>query len=380
MKIALVHDGIFCRAGGERVLLCFHQAFPEAPIYTSIYDPQATYPEFKNCDIHTSYFQKIAKTEKQFKRLFYPFAISAMKRLDLSKYDIILISTTHCGKYIHVSPDSLVIAYCHTPFRLAWDPESYDLYANAKGIKKFVLKRFINRLRTIDYKFAQRPDQYIANALEVTQRIRNAYQFSEKIPVIHPSIDCGKYHIESETDDYYLVVSRLEKYKRVDLVIDTFNKLNIPLKIVGRGVEKEKLLSIAGSNIQFIEGVDDAELATLYARCKALIFPQHEDYGLTPLESCASGRPVIAYKKGGVLETMIPYQNDARTSTAVFFNEQTVESLSEAIQQFEKLSFDPAFIRRHAEKFDNHIFIEQIRSFVTNYYHQNRKKLINNLL
>ncbi len=373
MKIALVHDGIFCKAGGERVLLSMHQAFPEAPIYTSIYDPDASFPEFKNCDIRTSGFQKIAKTEKQFKRLFYPFAISAMKRMDLSQYDVILISTTHCGKYIHAGPDSLVIAYCHTPFRLAWNPESYDLYANAKGLKKFILNKLINRLKKIDYQFAQRPDHYIANATEITQRIRNAYHFKKEIPVIHPSIDCNRYHIESTIDDYYLVVSRLEKYKKADLVIDTFNKIKKPLKVVGRGVEKKKLVSKAGPNIEFIEGVDDHELARIYARCRALIFPQHEDYGLTPLECCASGRPVIAYGNGGVLETMIPFKDDSRKSTAVFFNEQNTECLAEAIVLFEKLSFDPAFIRQHAEKFDNRIFIEQIRNFVTDYYHRHRK-------
>ncbi len=364
MKIALVHDGIFTRGGAERVLLNFHKAFPDAPIYTSMYDPDNSYSEFLNCDIRTSWFQKIAKNEDQFKKRFYPFCIFAMHSLDLSEYEVILITSTNCAKYVRVCPKALMITYCFTPFRLAWNPGSYKIYEKSKGIKRTLLNLIIQRLKKIDYQHAQRTDIFIAMTKETSERIKENYKYYKKIHIMPPSIDCSKYYISNDIDDYYLVVSRLERYKKVDLVINTFNKINRKLIIVGRGVEKEFLKSISNANITFLEGIEDKGLSKLYSKCKALIFPQHEDYGLTPLEANASGRPVIAYHKGGIVETMKPVITDSKKSTAIFFSDHTVESLTDAIMKFEKLEFDSQYIRRYAEKFDNRIFIKTVRNFV----------------
>ncbi|MGE5411746.1 MAG: glycosyltransferase [Clostridiales bacterium] len=373
MKIALVHDGIYCRAGGERVLLNFHNAFPDAPIYTAMYAPEDTFPEFKKCDIRTTWFQKIASNEVQYKKYYYPFCIWAMKSLDLSEYDVLLMTTTHCAKYVKASSRTLVVAYCFTPFRLAWNPESYTLYSNSKGVKRIALNMLIDRLKTIDYRKAQRPDRYIAMTQETRNRLIAAYDIRSDIDIINPPINVNKYRLSANPQNYYLVVSRLEKYKKVDLVIEAFNKLGYELKIIGRGTEKEHLKRIAHSNITFIEGISDFELAEYYSNCKAFIFPQFEDYGLTPLEAIASGRPVIAYNKGGVLETMLPYEHPEKPFTAVFFDEQTVDSLMNAVHKLENLKYDTSFIRNHSEKFHDTLFEERIKEYIVALYNERSK-------
>ena len=371
MKIALVHDGIFCRGGGERVLLNMHHAFPNAPIYTSIYDRNNSYREFKGCNIKTTWFQKIASNEKMFKSLFFPFGMFSMQSHDFSKYDIILATTTHCAKYINFSSRTLVMNYCFTPFRLAWNPETYTLYSHSKGLKKILLNFIINFLKKNDFYYSQKTSNYIAMTNETSGRIKSCYKIKNKITIINPPINTKKYYVSSNVGDYYLVVSRLEKYKKVDLVINTFNRLGYKLKIVGSGVEKKYLKSISLDNIEFVENISDKELAHLYSKCKAFIFPQHEDYGLTPLEANASGRPVIAYAKGGVKTTMIPYDIFKKNSfTAIFFNKQTVESLLSAIEFFEDNygMIDCEFIRKNAEKFDDLIFINSIRKYIHDQY------------
>jgi len=376
MRIALVHDGIFCRGGAERVLLNFCKAFPNAPIYTSIYDRLNTYPEFSNYDVRTTWIQKIVPREKWYKRTFFPLGLYAMQSHDFSDYDVVLAATTNSAKYIQIHSSALVINYCFTPFRLAWNPNSYNLYCNSKGFKRYFLDVIISRIRQIDLKYSKRADQYIAMTYETSKRLRKAYNPKNTISIINPSIDVKKYFISDEVEDYYLVVSRLEKYKKVDLVINAFNKLGYRLIIVGSGIEKENLLKIAKTNIEFIEGIDDSELSSLYSKCKAFIFPQHEDYGLTPLEANASGRPVIAYNKGGIESTMIPFDemNPKLPFTALFFDEQNDESLIEAVNKLITLKENTGFIREHAMKFDDDIFIEKIKLFIDEHYHQHKKK------
>lgn len=364
MNIAIVHDELMRRGGAEQVVLCFHKAFPQAPIYTMAYQPNHTYPEFKNCDIHTSLFQKVVSNEKSMKKLFFPFGVIAMKLLDLTKFDVILISSTYAAKYVKISPNALVINYCYTPFRLAWNPESYAEYNNTSGLKRIIFNSIINILRKIDFKAAQRTDYFIAMTNETKDRIQKAYLPTNKIELIKPPVDCNKFYISSEIKDYYLVVSRLEYYKKVDLVIEAFNKLGYPLIIVGKGSKESELKKMAKPNIVFKNGLSNEDIAKLYAKCKAFIFPQHEDYGITPLEANASGRPVIAYGQGGVLDTMIPYTNDSNIATALFFEKQEVDYLIEAVLLSENIKFNSNFIRHHAEKFHEDIFVDEIKTFV----------------
>ena len=368
--MALVHDGIFCKGGAEKVLLNMHRAFPNAPIYTSIYNPEKSYPEFKECDIRTSWLQSILSTEKIYKNTFLFLGVRAMQSHDLSDYDVILASTTHCAKYVRTSKTNLVINYCYTPFRLVWNPNSYKRYQKAKGLHKYLFDKVITQLKKIDFKYAQRANNYIAMTAETAERIRNNYQIKDKIEIINPSIDTSRYYIAENTEDYYLIVSRLEKYKKVDLAINAFNKLGKPLKIVGRGMESERLKKEANNNIEFLGGVSQEKLIELYSKCKALIFPQHEDYGLTPLEANACGRPVIAYGKGGIETTMVPYNQSKQDNafTAVFFPEQNIDSLINAIKTCETLNIDMNYIRKNAEKFDDSKFIYQIREYINKEY------------
>jgi glycosyltransferase involved in cell wall biosynthesis len=373
MKIAIVHDDLVRKGGAEQVALSFCYAFPEAPVYTLAYDAENTYPEFKPFDIRVSWFGRLVKNEVAMKRYYFPLGVMAMQQMDLTQYDVILQSTTHCAKYVKVSPDALVITYCHNPFRLVWSSESYESVQSAGALKKQILSKIIATLKSIDLKAAQRTDWFVTNAREVVKRIHTAYQPAREITVINPPVKCKNFYVASSVGDYYLVVSRFESYKKVDLVIDAFNEMpDKKLVIVGRGSREKELKQSAGKNITFLSGLGAEDLARLYANCIAFIFPQLEDYGITPLEANASGRPVIAYGKGGVLDTMIPYTNNALKATAIFFDKQTKDDLKSAIKKLDGLDFDPQFIRKHAESFDEHCFVEKIRAYVIGKYLENK--------
>ena len=365
MKVALVHDGLFCRGGGEKVLLLFQEAFPEAEIFTSIYDPNGTYDELKDSIIHTTWFNRIAKNEEEYKRRFFPLAIIAMRQLDLSDYDVVLMATTHCSKYVKFSKDASVFAYTFTPFRLAWNPESYSLYSDSKGLIKLALRMVVGLLKRIDRYYSKQIPNFIAMTEETKTRLEKAYHPKQAIPIVNPPINVSDYYVSEGSGDYYLVVSRLEKYKMVDLVVKAFNGNDRKLIVVGSGVEKERLMEMASDNVEFRQGVPYDELAQLYSDARGLIFPQHEDYGLTPLEAAASGCPVIGYGRGGILDTMVPFNgSNERESTALLFQDQTKSSLLEALDRFENLNFNKSFIRRHAEKFHKDKFIKQIQTLV----------------
>lgn len=366
MRLALVHDALFCRGGAERVLLNMHKAFPNAPIYTSIYNPKTCYPEFQKCDIRTSWLQSVLQSEKAYKNTFFFLGVYAMQSHDLSEYDVILASTTHSAKYINAGSTNLVINYCYTPFRLVWNPNSYTKYENSNGLFRVVFDTIINKLKKLDYEYAQRANKYLAMTEETAGRIKDNYKIKSKIDLIPPSIDTNGYYISDKIDNYYLLVSRLEKYKKVELAIDAFNKLGIPLVIIGRGMEEERLQKKAKKNIIFMGSVPQKKLVEFYSKCNALIFPQHEDYGLTPLEANACGRPVIAYGKGGIETTMVPYIDNQKGNqfTAVFFSKQNVDSLINAIKSFEALDVDSCFIRKNAEKFDDKVFIKKLKQFI----------------
>lgn len=355
-----------CRAGGEQVALCFHKAFPDAPIYTQCYQSELTFPEFKECDIRTTWLQNVARTDDLMKKLFFPLGVWAMESHDLTEFDVVLMSGTHCAKYVKVRPDALVISYSFTPFRLAWEPQSYAQYSEAGPLKRTAFDVVLARLRKLDYSFGQRPDFYVGMTDETAERLRVTYGVQNPIEIINPPVNASKFHVSAQPKTYFLVVSRLEYYKKVDLVIDAFNELGYPLVVVGKGVKADEIKARANSNVTFMSGLSAEELADVYAGCRAFIFPQHEDYGITPLEANAAGRPVIAYGTGGVLATQLPVQQDVSKATALFFAEQTTESLIDAVKRFEVIEdeFDSAFIRTHAEKFDESLFIKRIQEFV----------------
>jgi len=360
MKVAIIHDDLMRRGGAEQVALSMMKAFPDADLYTLCYQPALTYPEFKNYSIKTSLYQHLVKTEKWMKWLFFPFGILSMKLLNVKGYDVVIISSTFCAKYASVDKNARIFIYTYTPFRLAWNPASYKEYNESKGLYRILLKAVIRCLQWIDKHEAQKGHYHIGMTKETAQRIRNAYGVTD-VTIIHPPVKSNNFYISDiEPKTYYLIVSRLEFYKKVDLAIEAFNELNLPLIIVGNGSKKKELTEMANNNIEFKSGLSAQELAGLYASCKAFVFPQYEDYGITPLEANASGRPVIAYSKGGVLETMIPYRDAHTGFSGIFFNEQTKESLIEAIRLFETLKIDSSFIQANALKFDETVFVNEL--------------------
>lgn len=372
MKLAIVHDELVRRGGAEQVTLLMHKAFPDAPIYTSCYNPNNTYPEFKDCEVRTSWLNRFIKDEKNLKRFFFPFSFWAMRHLNLNDFDVIFISTTTYAKFIKTPKNATTVAFCHYPFRLAWFPDYYSQVTQSKGIIKWVFKRFISLLKKMDFKAAKKIDWFITNTPKIKDIITTCYQPINNVSVIPASIICDNFYVaENPTKDFYLVVSRFEPYKKVDLVIEAFNQMpDKKLVIVGKGSQKEYCKRIAGPNIEFKEGISMEEIAHLYANCKAFVFPQLEDYGLTPIEANASGRPVIAYGQGGVTYTTIPYTTDSKMATAVFFDQQTAEKIIEAVNIVDSLEFDTNFIRKHAEKFDEKVFLKNIRDFISEKYYQ----------
>ncbi|WP_010664240.1 glycosyltransferase [Marinilabilia salmonicolor] len=364
MKIALIHDGIICRGGAERVFLSFLKAFPNADIFSTVYYPENSFPEFSNYKINTTWYQKIAKDEYSYRKLFFPIGAWAAKSIDLSNYDVVLQSTTTGAKYAKFGKQTIVISYCHQPFRLLWNPNSYNQYKNAGRIKKRIFDALISHYRKVDYKSANRVNIFIANSKTTSLAIKEHYNRNSDY-IVNPPTGVSQKNYKANPKDYYLLVSRLEPYKKVDLAIEAFNDLKEKLIIVGKGTQKNRLKTLSKTNIEFREGISDNELDKLYTHCKAFIFPQREDYGITPLESISAGKPVIAFGEGGVLETMIPYNGrNEEECTAILFENQTKNDLIEAVKLSQSLSFNSRFIFQHSLKFNEEHFIEKIQNIV----------------
>ena len=348
-RVAIVHDWLTGMRGGERCLEVFCELFPEADLFTLLYCRGAVSEAIERMRIYTSFIQRLPLA-KRFYRYYLPLFPSAIEHFNLKGYDLIL-SSSHCvAKGVIRPPGALHISYTYTP------------------------------------------DHFVAISHHVAERIRRHY--GREAMVIHPPVDVERFQPSEMEGEYYLVVSAFAPYKRIDLAIQAFDHLKLPLKIVGWGPEEGRLRQLAGPTVEFLGRRSDEELSRLYARCRALIFPGEEDFGIVPLEAQASGRPVIAYGKGGVLETVIPLNSEelgvrsqeleVRSSgfppptshlpppTGVFFYEQTVDALIEAVELFEKNThrFEKKRLRDHALRFDRAIFKQRIHSFIEEKWHE----------
>lgn len=359
MRVALVHDALVDTGGAERVVQIFHEIFPDAPLYTSVYNPATTFAYFKEMDIRTSFLQRVASSKKTF-RLFFPLYPLAFEQFNLAGYDIVLSSSTYWAKGVITRPETCHICYCNTPSRVAWRYHDYVAQENFGWLMRALLPLLVKSFRDWDVLTAQRVDYFIAGSHNAAKRIRKYYR--RQATVIHSPIDASSYKTSSAVDDYFLIVSRLNSYKRIDLAIEAFNELGLPLIIVGDGPQRRRLEAMARSNIRFTGRVADENLRDLYAACKALVVPGEEDYGLTSLEAQASRRPVIAYGRGGALETIVP------SVTGMFFDKQTPQALAEVVRKFDTRQFDPVRIRAHAIQFDREAFKQQISRFVAEKY------------
>jgi len=355
MKLALVHDFLNQFGGAERVVLAMQEIFPDAPLYTSIYDKKGMPEEFAKRDIRTTFMQYLPGVMKHYKKYlpFYPRAFESMK---IKGYDVILSSSSSFAKGVNKDEGTLHICYCHNPMRFVWRYEDYIKEEPLSPIVKKLLPFYLNRLRMWDVATSSRVDHFIANSMTVARRILEHY--GRDSDVINPPVETERFSISDEIDDYYLIVSRLKPYKKIEIAVEAFNKLKKPLKIAGSGDYSDKLRSIAGPTIEFLGRVSDEGIAKLYSRCRALIFPGEEDFGIVPVEAMASGRPVIAYGRGGAFETV------KENETGVFFRERNADSLADAVKLFEEMSFDPAKIRDHARTFDKEVFKKKIKDYV----------------
>ena len=360
MKIALVHDYLVQYGGAERVLEAFAEIFPKAPIYTMVYDKKLMGKAFSNKKISTSFLQKIPLVGSHH-RLFPLLMPMAIEQFDLSKYDLVLSDSNSYAKGAITMPHTLHITYCHTPMRYAWDDcHKYLREFKYSNLTKKFVPFAMNYIRMWDKISADRPDKYIANSKFVASRIKKYY--NKNAFIINPPVSAEKFYISKNAKDYYLMVGRALPYKRFDIVIKAFNELKFPLKIIGKGPEMNKLKKYANSNIEFLGYLNDKEISNYYSECKAFMFPPEEDFGITPLEAMASGRPVIAFRGGGALETVV------ENKTGLFFNEQTPRSIIEIIKDFDSRKFNSKEIRNRALEFDRELFKKKIKKFVEEEY------------
>ncbi len=357
LKVALVHDYLNQMGGAERVVLAFSELFPDAPLYTSIYDPRRVDPAFQKIDIRTSFMQKMPLVKKHHQPFLplYPFA---MERLDLRGYDLVLSSSSAFGKGVITKPETMHICYCHTPMRWCWNYDEYVEREQLGKLARSILPFLITGMRVWDQTSAMRVDHFIANSPIVAQRIAKYYR--RDAVVIPPPVEASRFTFDPtiQPEDYFLIVSRFMPYKRIDLAIRACNQLQLPLVIIGKGRDEPQLKKIAGPTIRFLGGISDAEVRHYYAHCRALLLPGEEDFGITPLEAQASGRPIIAYGAGGALASIID------GVTGVFFHEQTVESMAEALSSFDERHYDSQTIRNHALEFDKPRFHRRILQFI----------------
>ena len=365
-RIAIVHDYLNQMGGAERVLEVLHEVFPEAPIYTSMYEPALVSPAFGRMEVHTSFMQRLPFATRRH-QAFLPFYPAAFEQFDLSGYDVVLSMSSAWSKGVVTQPETCHVCYCLTPMRFAWQAHTYAAQERIPRWATWLLPHILTWLRTWDAATAQRVDAFAAISRAVARRITKYYR--RPATVIHPPVDTQRYAPANQHEDYFLVVSRLVPYKRIDLAVRACTELGLPLKVVGAGRDRARLQAVAGPTVEFLGRLPDATIRELMARCRAFLFPGEEDFGLTPLEAQASGRPVIALARGGALETVVD------GVTGRLFPEPTVAALATALAGLRDADFDARTIRRHAVRFDTGHFKQRLRRFVAERWAAHRTDL-----
>ncbi|KKW36102.1 MAG: Glycosyl transferase group 1 [Candidatus Giovannonibacteria bacterium GW2011_GWA2_53_7] len=357
MRIALVHDHLNQEGGAEKVLRVLADLWPEAPLFTLVHDTSRI-GLFKDRDVRTSFLDQLPRC---LFRLMLPLMPTATESYDLSEFDVVISSSSAFAKGVITKPGCVHICYCHTPTRYLWsDTKEYIQELRVPGVIKWFLPPILSKLRVWDRLAADRVDTFVANSQTVAHRIKKYYR-ADSI-VIHPPVDTSRFSISDKPKTFFLIGGRLVAYKRYDLVIDAFTKLGLPLKVFGTGPMEGALKKRAGKTITFLGRVSDEEQAHLYQEAIAFLHPQEEDFGITPIESMASGRPVIAYRRGGVLESV---EEDV---TGVFFDRQTWEEIASVVRSFNADRFDPKVIRERALTYSTEHFKTTFEAFVKNTY------------
>lgn len=356
MRVALVHDYLTQFGGAERVLGALMELYPNAPVFSLIHDSQGMKQKIDERRIRTSFLQCLpgARRHHRYFPLLMPLAI---EQFDLRQFDIVLSASHSFGKAVITGPNTLHISYCFTPIRYVWDDSHRYVreFSTSRLFQKFA-PLALSYIRLWDYYAAQRVDEYVTLSNYVARRIAKYYR--RPATVIAPPVDIDKFIVSKNHQDYYLIVSRLVPYKRIDLAIEACERLGRRLLIAGTGPEERELKSLARGQTEFLGFVSDEKLPDLYAGARALLFPQEEDFGITPLEAAAAGKATIAFKAGGALETIVP------GVTGMFFEQQTAASLATAITEFEVRHWDTGAIRLQAEKYGRHVFLQKMGQLV----------------
>ncbi|AUM13745.1 glycosyltransferase [Ketobacter alkanivorans] len=356
MKVAIVHYWLVNMRGGERVIEALLEIYPHADIFCHVVDPESVSPNILSRIKGTTFINRLPLSKRLYQS-YLPLMPLALEQLDLTSYDLIISSESGPSKGIIPGPDAIHICYCHSPMRYVWDMY-YEYRSKSSFLKRLLMPLLIHYLKMWDFSTAYRVKHFIANSNYVSKRILNYY--GRKSTVIQPPVDFSAFTCSEEKDDYYLLVGQLVDYKRADIAINAFNSNGKKLVIIGEGEKLKHYRRIANPNITLLGKQSFQELKKHYSRCRALIFPGIEDFGIVPLEAMASGRPVIAFAKGGALETVV------NGETGILFHEQTAQSLNQAIEHFESTNdtFDPEKIRNHAIKFDVHNFKINLKDFI----------------
>jgi glycosyltransferase involved in cell wall biosynthesis len=373
-KIAIVCDWLTNMGGAENVVLAFHEAFPNAPIYTSTYNPAKT-PAFDGIDIRTTYLQSLPRIFRNLHKFMPMLRVKAFQKLDFSAYDIILSSSSAESKQIRKSrPGQIHICYCHTPIRYYWS--HYNEYKANPGFGKLnwlvrmLMPIIVPSLKRADYKAAQNVDYFIGNSNTVKKRIEMYYKKSAE--VIFPPVDTKRFNPDKQRGDFYMALARHIPYKRLDLAILAANELNVPLRVFGNGSERETLEQMAGPTVSFHEGTpskkDQDFITKSFNTSRGYIFPAEEDFGISQVEAMAGGSPVIAFNKGGARDIVTDGE------TGVFFNEQSTASVVDAIKRVEQIKFQPVILNNRAKRFDKTLFIVKIKNFVQQSYEQSNAR------
>ena len=354
-KVALVASWLNQYGGAERVLEVAHDLFPDAPVFTSTYWPAAMPATYQSWDIRVSFLDRLPLA-RQNQRLLLPLYPRAFEALDLRGYDIILSITSAFAHGVRVPPAAQHICYCLTPARFLWSYPEYVERERIGRLPRAALPLFIGYLRRWDRRVANRVTRFVAISEKVRGRIAAYYQRDSTI--VYPPVEVDRFNISSDRGDYFLILSRLVPYKRIDLAVQAFNELGLPLVIAGDGRDRARLQEMAKPNVRFLGRVSDAAGRDLLARCRAFLFPGEEDFGITPLEANASGRPVIAFAGGGALDSTV------EGVTGEFFRTPTAAALADVVCVFDDRKYDPQTIRKHAEKFGTQVFKEKLGRLV----------------
>jgi glycosyltransferase involved in cell wall biosynthesis len=355
MRIAVMHDYFTQLGGAEKVAEELYCMLPSPSLFATVALPGCMPPRLQGIRVGTSWMQKLPKIGDYYRFYFalYPFAVGSM---DLSAYDLVISSSSGYAKGVRTASDAIHVCYCHTPMRWAWSYQSYSERECFGLSQRALLPMFIRGLRRWDEKASRQPDHFVANSEAVADRIRRVYQRSAE--VIHPPIETGRFRPGGEREDYYLVLSRLVSYKRIDLAVKACTQRKKKLLVIGDGPDRRSLEAMAGPSVSFLGRATDEQVEYHAARCRALLFPGEEDFGMAPLELAAAGRPTIAYRAGGALETIV------ENSTGLFFDHQTPESLADAIETFERQQWSSAVLRKHSKAFSVPVFHDRFRSFL----------------